>query len=114
MYYSLLLSVWIMHATSAINANSSAPKNALELSAVVEIKLAAKKPATALSTIIVTEAAVLLTTEPPKNHFAIFTKLSYAFIHSSVFSGSYVLRLSLAATALRASLIEPMVPSDMS
>lgn len=104
MYYSLLLSVWIMHATPAINANSSAPKNALELSAVVEIKLAAKKPATALSTIIVTEAA----------HFAIFTKLSYAFIHSSVFSGSYVLRLSLAATALRASLIEPMVPSDMS
>lgn len=104
-----------MHATPAINANSSAPKNALELSAVVdEIKLAAKKPATALSTIIVTEAAALLTTEPPKNHFAIFTKLSYAFIHSSVFSGSYVLRLSLAATALRASLIEPMVPSDKS
>ncbi len=77
-----------MHATPAINANSSAPKNALESSTDVEIKLAAKKPATALSTIIITEAAVLFMADTPKSYFAIFTKLSYAFIHSSVFWGS--------------------------
>ncbi len=63
-----------MHATPAINANSSAPKNALESSTDAPIKLAAKKPATALSTIIITEAAVLFITDPPKKSFCDFYK----------------------------------------